>query len=209
MRKNERPGKTNGPKVTIRSLSDYKQDDHNPNRGTDRGRRAVRQSLDEVGAARSLVSDAQGVLIAGNQTARAAAEAGITRVVEIETDGDALVVHRRRDLKTGDVRARKVAVYDNRASELGLEWDPEHLGAILAKAEVPDDILTRDERDELIGNLGSVRDEAAKIEEVSMRPPPELAWVLVGIPLERYGDAQVHVAALQKIGRVSVQSNRD
>lgn len=194
------------PKLTLRTLTDYSQDPHNPNRGTDRGRQAVRRSLDEVGAGRSLVADADGTLLAGNQTARAAVEAGITKVIEVETDGDALIVHRRRDLKAGDARASKVAVYDNRASELGLDWNVDELRAIVARANISDDLITTEERDALVGS-GSARDEAAKIEEVSVRKPPELAWVLVGIPLHLYGEASAHVAGLQRLADVTVKSN--
>ena len=46
----------------------------------------------------------------------------------IRTDGTALVVVQRTDLDlTGDDRARRLALADNRASELGLDWDVEQL----------------------------------------------------------------------------------
>lgn len=52
------------------SLSDLIPDARNANRGTDRGRSAVRKSLQDLGAGRSIVLDKHGRIIAGNKTAR-------------------------------------------------------------------------------------------------------------------------------------------
>ena len=50
----------------------------------------------------------------------------------IETDGQELVVVRRSDLDLAtDEKARRLAYLDNRASELGLEWDVEQMLADL------------------------------------------------------------------------------
>ena len=62
--------------------------------------------------------------IAGNKTFEVAQRLGIpTRV--IETDGQELVVVRRRDLRlASDPQARALAIADNRVGELDLDWDP-------------------------------------------------------------------------------------
>lgn len=102
-------------------------DPDNANRGTDRGRSTVTQSLEECGAGRSILADKHGTIIAGNKTLEAARKLGLPIRV-VESAGDELVVVRRTDLALdeGD-RARRLAYLDNRSSELGLEWDLEQL----------------------------------------------------------------------------------
>ncbi|HEV1992505.1 MAG TPA: ParB N-terminal domain-containing protein [Candidatus Dormibacteraeota bacterium] len=52
-------------------------------------------------------------------------------------------------------------------------------------------------------------DTAAVFEELDLRPPPTVVWVLLGIPFEQFGKAHDALAALQELSSVSVQSNRD
>jgi len=107
-------------------------DPANANRGTERGRELVRASLAECGAGRSILADRDGLVIAGNKTYEAAKALGLP-VKVVESDGGELVVVKRSDLTLGgDERARRLAYLDNRASELGLEWDQEQVLADLA-----------------------------------------------------------------------------
>jgi hypothetical protein len=108
-------------------LSDLKQDSRNANKGTPRGRGAVAKSLEQYGAGRSVLIDRDGNLIAGNKTAEQAADAGIEEVIVVQTDGSKLVAVQRTDLSMDDPKARGLAIADNRASELGLEWDADVL----------------------------------------------------------------------------------
>jgi hypothetical protein len=88
----------------------------------------VEASLTETGAGRSIVADKDGRIIAGNKTLEAwAGMGGAVKVVE--TDGHELVVVQRTDLDLSDPKgkARKLAYYDNRAGQVGLEWDAEQL----------------------------------------------------------------------------------
>jgi DNA modification methylase len=111
---------------------DLTLDPTNANRGTERGRETVVQSLQECGAGRSILADRNGTVIAGNKTLEAARKLGLP-VRVVETAGDELLVVKRTDLALdeGD-RARRLAYLDNRSSELGLEWDLEQLRADLA-----------------------------------------------------------------------------
>lgn len=111
----------------IESLEDLTPHPTNPNKGTKRGREFVRKSLEDYGAGRSVLADRNGVLIAGNQTAAAANAAGRKRVRVVQTDGEELVVVQRTDLDADDPAARALAVADNRATEIGLEWDKANL----------------------------------------------------------------------------------
>ena len=112
----------------IEQLSDLTPDIRNANKGTERGQYMVEHSLSQYGAGRSILADAEGRIIAGNKTLQAAADLGIP-VRVVETDGTELVVVQRTDLDllSDDQRARLMAYADNRASEVGLEWDAEEI----------------------------------------------------------------------------------
>lgn len=109
------------------------QDEHNANRGTKRGGKVIRQSLKDYGAGRSVLLDKNNRLIAGNKTFGQASNgmSGIKGVRIIETDGTELIAVKRidLDLETDD-KAKHLAVVDNRASELSLDWDKDVLKAM-------------------------------------------------------------------------------
>lgn len=119
------------PTMVEKSLSDYQPDDHNANAGTERGLQMIEDSIHEEGIGRSIVADKNRKVPAGNKTLQAAENAGITKVIEITTGGDTLVVHRREDwdLDEPDGAARRYAYRDNRASEIGLAWDVNQIAA--------------------------------------------------------------------------------
>lgn len=124
-------GKATQPKVTRRKITDYLPDSRNANAGTERGLQMLENSLNKVGAGRSLVVDAHDKIPAGNKTLEAAMNAGIEDVIEIETDGKALIVHKRSDWDLDDPKgaAREYAYLDNRVSEVGLAWDASVIAA--------------------------------------------------------------------------------
>jgi hypothetical protein len=90
----------------------------------------IQDALQEVGAARSIVIDEAGVILAGNATVEAAAAAGITRVRVVDADGEELIAVRRSGL-TGTQKTR-LALFDNRGSELAT-WDADQLAALQAE----------------------------------------------------------------------------
>ncbi len=101
-----------------------KYDDHNANKGTERGRELLEQSVTELGAGRSILSDKKGKIIAGNKTLAAAQKAGL-KVRIVTTSRDELVVVQREDLDLDDPagEARRLAYLDNRVAEIDLAWD--------------------------------------------------------------------------------------
>jgi hypothetical protein len=113
--------------------SDLKPDDKNANRGTKRGRKMVADSLREYGAGRSVLVDKDDRIIAGNTTVK---NAGDMPVRVVETDGTELVVVKRTDLSLDDPKARSLAIADNRASEIGLEWDVANLQALQPEVDL-------------------------------------------------------------------------
>jgi hypothetical protein len=62
--------------------------------------------------------------MAGNKTVQAAKRAGIEEVIIVPVTGKQLIVAQRTDLDLAtDVRAKGLAIADNRTGEVGLAWD--------------------------------------------------------------------------------------
>lgn len=112
--------------TTAATVAELKQDENNYRKHSDENRRRIRKSIDEAGLGRSVVVDADGVLIAGNGVASVVDEDTPIRVVE--TDGTELVVVKRTDLHEGDERRKKLAFADNATSD-NVEWDFDAMAA--------------------------------------------------------------------------------
>jgi hypothetical protein len=135
----------------IENISDLQTDRTNANKGTQRGRGMVEASLRETGAGRSILADKDGRIIAGNKTLEAWVDIG-GKIEVVRTNGDKLVVVQREDLDLSDDTgmARKLAYYDNRASEVGLEWDAEQLLADIGAGVDLSSMFRQDELNELL-----------------------------------------------------------
>ena len=115
---------TRARQTPIQSLDDLQPDPLNANRGTDRGREALRRSLYTYGAGRSIVIDKRGRILGGHKTVEQAKHLGLPITV-VPTTGETLVVVQRVDLDARtDPRAQELALADNRVGELDLDWDP-------------------------------------------------------------------------------------
>lgn len=139
-----------GPKES-HSLAALKPDPRNARTHSERNLSLISQSLHEVGAARSVVVDEDGVVLAGNATVHAAKEAGIERVRVIDADGSELVAVRRSNLTPE--QKRRLALLDNRASELA-EWDTEVLASLSEDTDLSG-LWEPDELAELLGLEGA------------------------------------------------------
>jgi len=107
----------------------------------------VVEALRTVGAARSIVIDEAGVILAGNGVQAAAAEAGITKLQIVDVDGRTIVAVRRRDLTPA--QKRELAIYDNRTAELGV-WNVEQLHADLSAGLVLEPWFSGEELADLV-----------------------------------------------------------
>jgi hypothetical protein len=117
----------------LRVLADLTADPQNANRGTSRGRDALLASLQAYGAARSIVIDRHGRIVAGNKTVEQARALGL-RLQIVASDGRSVVAVQRTDLDlVTDPRARALAIADNRVGELDLDWDPAVLTQLQAE----------------------------------------------------------------------------
>jgi hypothetical protein len=104
----------------IKTAADLIQDEHNYRKHSETNKARIKKSIDEAGLGRSVLIDADGVLVAGN---------GVQSVIDkdtpvkvVETDGTELVVVKRTDLHTGDPRRKTLALADNATAD-DVEWD--------------------------------------------------------------------------------------
>lgn len=143
------------PVIRQRKITEYKPDPHNANQGTERGQYMIDHSVESVGLARSIVAAGDDTIPAGNKTLQAAVDAGITDVIEVETDGHTLVVVKRKDWETvDDPAAREYAYLDNRAAKVGLQWDVLRVAEDLRAGIDLDSMFFDWELDKVLGKAG-------------------------------------------------------
>lgn len=80
--------------------------------------------------------------------------------------------------------------------------DGDALRALAGSIKTDSEVLQQ-----LLGQMAAP-DRDTEIERMTVKAPPKLAWVLVGIPLDRYGDVYDLVTQLQQVAGVSVQTSR-
>lgn len=119
-------GPDSSPRAALLPISQLIPDQKNARRRTPRSRDMLARSMEEFGAARSIVVDENGRVLAGNGTVEAAIDAGIDRVLFIPSDGNTLIAVQRLDLN--ETEKTSLALADNRTSDTS-EFD----GAMLAQ----------------------------------------------------------------------------
>lgn len=188
-------------KVALGSLD---RDPRNANRGTARGRQALRQSIKDYGFGRSIVLDKKGKVIAGNKALEVAIATGAREALIIRTDGKSLIAVQRTDLDLErDPRAQELAIADNRTAELDLNWDPAALESLSREINLGK-FWTAEELEGLLARIPE-----GKIQELDLRPPPRLAWILLGVPIGEIGEVLPQLEELEKHATIVVQSTRD
>ena len=144
-------------KVYEIGIDELLPDPRNANKGSVRGQKMIDDSVGATGLHRGVSVDMNGYLVAGNKTQQAAIDAGFKKALVVETDGDTLVVTKRRDfdLMSDDPNniARKAAFYDNRTSETSLTWDAEVLLADLQSGVDLSGLFDKAELDALLAGL--------------------------------------------------------
>jgi hypothetical protein len=151
----------------VTSVKDLKSDHKNARRRTDRSASLIAESLKRYGAARSIVIDEDGRILAGNGTVEGAKAAGISKVRIIEAEGDEIVAVRR----TGLTEEQKIglALADNRTSDLS-DWD----GLMLQQLSETHDISPWFESEDLDSLIGAGElTTAAKEHEGAKELDPE------------------------------------
>jgi site-specific DNA-methyltransferase (adenine-specific) len=165
-------------------LDQVTPDPHNSNRGTDRGREALRHSLESRGFGRPLLLDKNRKVIAGNKTLAEAQALGYEELLVIESTGKQLIAHLRSDLDLDEPDAQVLGNDDNRIAELDLDWDPEVIAAQLEAGVDLSATWTGDELQALLaslqpqGGLVEGADPDAIPEQVETRCQPGERWAL-------------------------------
>lgn len=180
----------------IKSIADLKPDPRNARKHGERNIGMLERSLEQYGAARSIVVDEEGQIIAGHGVVEAAASVGIERVRPVEADGNEIIAVVRRGL-TKKQKA-ELAIADNRTQELS-EWDADALKE--SDADLEKFFTT--------GELEVLEDHAAKVKELEIKPPPTMVWVLLGIPINSFGKVQKLLKSLEARSEIVVKVSRD
>lgn len=121
------------PKVIAANVADLLPDNHNLNKGTERGDYLLGQSLSTGGAGRSILLDKKGRIIAGNKTAQKYGELGSEDVLIVQTDGTKLVAVQRTDIDLDSPEGRALALADNRTTEVNLSWNATEMDFLTEK----------------------------------------------------------------------------
>jgi DNA modification methylase len=160
----------------VTSIKDLKSDHKNARKRTDRSASLIAESLKRYGAARSIVIDEDGRILAGNGTVEGAKKAGITNVRIIEAEGDELIAVRRAGLSEDEKVG--LALADNRSSDLS-EWDHEMLRQLSEEHDLApwfeDDELLAEVLDTVEGDTDP--DDVPEVPEEPVTKPGDL-WIL-------------------------------
>jgi len=154
----------------ITKIADLTPDRENARRHGERNVGMIVDALHEVGAARSIVIDEDGLILAGNATIEAAAIAGIERVRVVDADGETIIAVRRKGL-TAEAKKR-LALFDNRTAELA-DWNPDQLLADLEGGLDLSGLFGKDELDILLADMP----ELAEFREYDESVEDEVEWV--------------------------------
>jgi site-specific DNA-methyltransferase (adenine-specific) len=139
----------------VTSIKDLKSDHKNARKRTDRSAALIAESLKRYGAARSIVIDEDGRILAGNGTIEGAKAAGIQNIRVIETDGTEIIAVKRTGLSEDEKIG--LALADNRTSDLS-DWDKD----MLQQLSEEHDIAPWFDADDLAEILGTVEELPAE-----------------------------------------------
>ena len=138
------------PKITETDVSKLIPDPNNARKRTPLSASVIRKSLEQFGAARSIVIDENDIIRAGNGTYEEAGQLGIEKVLTVEVDGNTLVAVKRKGLT--EEQWKQYAIADNTASDFST-WDFDVLSELANEVDYsqffPDDKLN-----ELLESLG-------------------------------------------------------
>lgn len=148
------------------TLADLTPDPHNARKHNPRNIGQVQNSLQQYGAARSIVIDENNQIIAGHGVVEAAALAGIEKVQVVDGDGETLIAVRRSGLSKK--QKQELGVADNRGAELA-EWDTDVLAQLASEIDLTQ-FWGKDELADLLKNVqvgNSVEDPGAQIDRAA------------------------------------------
>lgn len=168
----------------------YKFDPRNVRLHPERNKDLIRQSLEEVGAGRSILISGDDTIIAGNGVYEQAQQLGL-KVREVIAERDELIAVKRPDLIGED--AIRAAIFDNSTSDLST-WDVEALRQL--EADMPSILAGLDEvQAELEAALEALPDPGDGGDEFDATPDdgptrvqPGDLWIIGGVHRLIVGD---------------------
>ena len=138
------------PKITETDVSKLIPDPNNARKRTPLSASVIRKSLEQFGAARSIVIDENDVIRAGNGTYEEAGQLGIEKVLVVEADGNTIVAVKRKGLT--EEQWKQYAIADNTASDFST-WDFDVLNDLASEVDLSD-FFPDDKLNELLKTLG-------------------------------------------------------
>ncbi|MDQ2787828.1 MAG: hypothetical protein M3Y58_22795 [Chloroflexota bacterium] len=121
--------------MTINHLGHLKPDQRNARKHNPRNIGMVEHSIQTDGFGRSILIDAEGNVLAGNGVTEAAGNVGLDDVIVVPSDGTKVIAIQRTDVQPGSERAIRLAIADNRGSDLS-EFDPAVLAALADEVDL-------------------------------------------------------------------------
>lgn len=112
-------------------MKKLKLDPLNARKHDRRNKLAIRESLESLGAGRSILIDNADTAVAGNGVLEQAQKLGIPIRV-VESDGSELIAVKRTDLAPDDPKRKALAIADNRIGELSV-FDDQALAGLLSE----------------------------------------------------------------------------
>jgi ParB-like chromosome segregation protein Spo0J len=167
-------------KKLIKSLADLQPDPRNARTHNERSISTLEKSLEQFGAARSIVVDENGRVLAGNGVVEAAANIGIEKVTTVEASGNEIIAVVRRGLT--EAQKLGLSVADNRTQELS-EFDPKMLAEINSEIDLSA-FFTPEELGDLLEGTEQLKETEKELK------PKEFVRVLVSVPIDRAGEAK-------------------
>lgn len=183
-----------GKKTT---MADLKFDDRNINKGSEEGTDLLEKSIQEVGLTRSVVTDKNNVLIAGNKTVEAAMNLGYERIIEVESDGRDLIVVKRTDLDIKSAKGVKAKILDNTVSKKNYVEDAEVSEAICEEYGLDPETYGLDEIEQ---------EKPSAIKKIGIEPYQK-THILLSFPPDKLIHIQTLIEQISKVEGVEIEQS--
>jgi ParB-like nuclease domain len=172
------------------SIESVKLDPDNLNDHDGESIESIAASLSEFGQQNPVIVRKDGLVLRGNGVVQAMRSLGWTGldIAESDLEGDRAVAYGLADNRTAEKSSRDKAKVLDALKRLGQSIPLESMGYNLPELEV----LNR-EVDELLGKLDL---PGGPFRTLRIGPPPRMAWVLIGVPVEKYALVDGTVKAL-------------
>lgn len=179
-------------------IDELHPDPANARTHTDANIETLKTSLSQFGQRKPIVVQRDGLLIrAGNGLWHAAKALGWSHIAAVVVD-------------EGSTDATAFAIMDNRSAETS-EWNDEVLAQQLLSLQEDNYNLeftgfSEPEIDVLCKEIEEIA-KGTKLNRIDVsKPPPQMAWVLVGIQIVRYGEIAEQIEKLTEVDGVIVKT---